>query len=652
VGTGQTLTITAVVIEGGSENVEWYVDDVLGGNTTVGTVTQANPTTYTAPAALPDPVTVVVKAVSTEDTTKFDTCTITLTQDIVVSVTPDSWTLNTSSTLNITASVTGGTTNAVEWYVDDVLSGNTTVGAVTQANPTTYTAPAALPDPVTVVVKAVSTEDTTKFDTCTITLTQDIVVNVTPASGTIGTSSTFNITAGVTGGATNEVEWYVNDVLSGNVLVGTVTQANPTTYTAPNSVPSPATVVVKAVSTEDASRYDSCLVTVTEPPDISIDVSPEREEVEVSESASITATVTGGTTGNVMWYVDGIAGGNTTVGTVTQTNPATYTAPDEVPSPDSVRVVAISQEDVSKADTCLVKITMTTIHVDAATGSDDTGTGSAGSPVKTITHGLDIAEDGATVLVAPGIYDEALGEEFPIRIRRGKNLVGENWETCIIRGHSEVSSYRPGVSLESTNSAFRKFTVEEGPVVEHIWDIAIFVSNMAVDCLVDSIRCFERARYSVLRFEASRNTTVQNCVFDVRAISEVDVGMNRCMEVINDDEGCVLRNCTIAGFHNGGSGYGIRMADGSDMLIEGCTIEDNGYGVYLCCHNNPSNPVPDLGGGARGSTGGNSIRNNSTCGLYSFSTADIYAKYNTWTNDPPVEGDDYCIGETGDIIVE
>jgi hypothetical protein len=291
--------------------------------------------------------------------------------------------------------------------------------------------------------------------------------------------------------------------------------------------------------------------------------------------------------------------------------------------------------------------------VNASTGDDDTGTGSALQPVKTITRGFEIADDGATVLVAPGIYDEALGEEFPIRIRYGKNLVGENWETCIIRGHSETASYRPCVVVMSTNSVFRKFTVEEGPIIEDGWNIAIHVSNMAVDCLVDSIRCFERARYSVLRFESSRNTTVQNCVFDVRAISEVDVGMNRCMEIINDDQGCVLRNCTIAGFNNGGNGYGLRFTDNSDMLIEGCSIEDNGRGIYLCCNNSEtSNPVPDLGGGARGSTGGNIIRNNSTCGLWSFSTADIYAKYNTWTNDPPVEGVDYCIGETGDIIVE
>jgi hypothetical protein len=653
VGTSSPFQITANVAGGTTNQVQWYVDDILGGNTTVGTVTQTNPTTYTAPAVLPDPVTVVVKAVSTEDPTKFETCTVTLTQGIVVNVTPDSDTLNTYSTREITASVAGGITNEIEWYVDDVLGGNTTVGTVTQANPTTYTAPAALPDPVTVVVKAVSTEDGTKFDTCTITLTQEIVVNVTPASGTIGASSTFQITAAVSGGATNDVEWYVNDIKNGNVLVGVVSQANPTTYTAPSSVPSPATVVVKAISTEDASRYDSCLVTVTEPPDISVDVSPEREEVEVSESVAITATVTGGTTGDVLWYVDGIAGGNSTVGTVTQTNPATYTAPDEIPSPDSVRVVAVSEEDVSESDTCVVKIIMTTIYVDATTGNDDTGTGSAAQPLKTITRGLEVADPGETIRVAPGIYDATLGEEFPITVALGKKIVGENWETCIIRGYSETTGYSPCVQFTQTNSTLRKFTIEEGPIIDDGWRIPIFVGNIAYDALIDSIRCMERAQESIVRVESANNTIIQNCVFDVRAISEVNRGTNRCIVLHQNDQGTILRNCEIKGFHNAGAGKGIYMTGVTDVLIEGCAIEDNGWGIYLCCDNSEEhNPVPDLGGGARGSAGGNTIRNNDTCGIESNSTADVYARFNTWTNDPPVEGVDYCIQEAGDIIVE
>jgi hypothetical protein len=231
--------------------------------------------------------------------------------------------------------------------------------------------------------------------------------------------------------------------------------------------------------------------------------------------------------------------------------------------------------------------------------------------------------------------------------------VGENWETCIIRGYSETSGYSPCVQFSYTNSTLRKFTIEEGPIIDDGWRIAIFVGNISYDALIDSVRCFERAPLSVLRVEAAKNTTIQNCVFDVRAISEVDRGNNRCLVFHEDDQGTILRNCEIKGFHNAGTGMGIYMTGTSDALIEGCTIEDNGWGIYLCCDNDEDhNPVPDLGDGARGGTGGNTIRNNDSCGFTSNSTADIYARFNTWTNNPPVEGVDYCIEETGDIIVD
>ena len=570
---------------------------------------------------------------------------------IQVDVSPKSATVDLGGTLQITAVVIEGSSSEVEWYVDDILGGNVTVGTVTQANPTTYSAPAVLPDPVTVVVKAVSTEDTTKFDTCTITIADEIVVDVSPGAVTVGTSGTFNISADVTGGSTNDVQWYVNDILNGNVIIGTVTQTNPTVYTAPNSVPSPATVVVKALSTEDASRYDTCLVTITEPPDISVELSLERQSVEVSEAFSITATVTGGTTNEVQWYVNSVLGGDPALGTITQTNPATYTAPEEIPDPDSVRVVAVCLEDASKSDTCMVTIVMSAIYVDASTGDDVTGTGSAANPVKSITRGLELAGAGEAVLVAPGVYDEANGEQFPIWIR-GEALVGENWETCIIRGHSETEGSYSCLFLQESGSTVRKFTIEEGPVTVNGWDIATHVSDNSTGALLDSIRCFERAYCAVIRVDGALNTTIQNCLFDVRSISEVDRGFNRGLEIVFDDQGTILRNCTIRGFHNGGSGTAVFFNLSSDALVENCTVQDNGWGFHLCCCADPaSNPAPDFGGGARGSGGGNTIRDNDTCGLLSCSTNDIYAKGNIWNSETPTEGVDYCVAETGDIII-
>jgi len=40
------------------------------------------------------------------------------------------------------------------------------------------------------------------------------------------------------------------------------------------------------------------------------------------------------------------------------------------------------------------------------------------------------------------------------------------------------------------------------------------------------------------------------------------------------------------------------------------------------------------------------------CGLENAGTSTIYAKFNIWDNDPPVEGEDFCNLGTGVIIVE
>jgi hypothetical protein len=50
----------------------------------------------------------------------------------------------------------------------------------------------------------------------------------------------------------------------------------------------------------------------------------------------------------------------------------------------------------------------TQIHVDGATGSDTTGTGSVGAPYKTIQKALDVTPDGRLILVHPGVYFESL----------------------------------------------------------------------------------------------------------------------------------------------------------------------------------------------------------------------------------------------------
>jgi hypothetical protein len=80
-------------------------------------------------------------------------------------------------------------------------------------------------------------------------------------------------------------------------------------------------------------------------------------DIETGDTYPFAATVEGGETGELNWYVDEILGGNSVVGTITRGNPAVYTAPDVVPDPDSVSVLVESAEDETKADVCIVHIT-------------------------------------------------------------------------------------------------------------------------------------------------------------------------------------------------------------------------------------------------------------------------------------------------------
>jgi hypothetical protein len=70
VATGATQQFKATVAGTGSfsSQVTWAVNDVAGGNATVGTITSAG--VYTAPGVPPSPNTATVKAISTEDSTK------------------------------------------------------------------------------------------------------------------------------------------------------------------------------------------------------------------------------------------------------------------------------------------------------------------------------------------------------------------------------------------------------------------------------------------------------------------------------------------------------------------------------------------------------------------------------------------------------
>lgn len=72
----------------------------------------------------------------------------------------------------------------------------------------------------------------------------------------------------------------------------------------------------------------------------------------------------------------------------------------------------------------------TVLYVDAATGSDQQASGSVDQPYKTITRALEMAPTTSTViLLSPGHYSQASGENFPLQLRPGITIQGNAGET-------------------------------------------------------------------------------------------------------------------------------------------------------------------------------------------------------------------------------
>src|SRR5437773_393720 len=88
-------------------------------------------------------------------------------------------------------------------------------------------------------------------------------VHVSPSTAIVATSTTQQFT--VTGITNTTVNWSVNGTAGGNSTVGTISASS--LYTAPSSIPNPATVQVTAADQASPSLTGSASVTVINPPD-------------------------------------------------------------------------------------------------------------------------------------------------------------------------------------------------------------------------------------------------------------------------------------------------------------------------------------------------------------------------------------------------
>jgi hypothetical protein len=177
------------------------------------------------------------------------------------------------------------------------------------------------------------------------------VVSISPTTGSVQAGASLQFTATVVTPTATTITWSVNHILGGNATLGTVSATG--LYTAPASVPSPSTVTVEAISSAETNPTGAAIVTITAPAvNATVSVAPLDSSTPVGTKVQFAATVTGVGNTAVIWSVNGVAGGNSTVGTVSAAG--LYTAPSAVPSTPTVSVTATSAaQPTSTASTTL-----------------------------------------------------------------------------------------------------------------------------------------------------------------------------------------------------------------------------------------------------------------------------------------------------------
>jgi len=225
--------------------------------------------------------------------------------------------------------------------------------------------------------------------------------------------------------------------------------------------------------------------------------------------------------------------------------------------------------------------------VDAANGND-ANTGAVANPVKTLTKGLTLPQAGDTVFVAPGVYDTANGETFPITVPSGVIVIGD--ETNRGGGGTPTRIGTAGANLAQVvvlkdNSTFAGFTVTGAlgatPVVK------LGGANVTVrGNTISAAGSFGLEVSGGSGYRALMNTMTGNSI------------------------GFLARNTVTSG------------------KVENSTMTGNAFGIDFEIGGG------DAGGGASGSVGNNTLSCNTSTDFWT-NQAGMTANFNKWDHNPP-----------------
>lgn len=360
---GETLPFSASVSNSSNTAVSWSVNGIPGGFSQVGAISADG--VYTAPADLPSGGTVHVTATSQADPTKSSTAGITITSDVALSLSPSvsSVELGAPQSFHATLTSSGKPDPTIRWSLSGASCPANCGGVDANGN---YTAPPILPAAPGVTLTATSAADPSKQATATLSITSHFSLHIAaPASlQPGGTSAIVATLTPIPGSApSNQLSWSLSGTgCSGNgcgILTVITTQAagggaitNTANYTAPNTPPQPNVVVITVTPQADAAKQTQTTIAIQSGP--SLTLAPATYTLAATHRVTLSVTENGTSGESLAWSVNGISGGNSTLGQIcvagsspclALTSSATqvdYLAPGASPSPNPVSVQVAS----------------------------------------------------------------------------------------------------------------------------------------------------------------------------------------------------------------------------------------------------------------------------------------------------------------------
>lgn len=244
---------SATVSGASSTAIVWMVNDVVGGNSTVGKIDAKG--NYYAPLKPPPGYVVKVKAVSRVQASAFATSTVTIQYPApeLTSVKPDSVKLGA-----FTLTVTGSRFYDGAKVLWNGVAVKTTFVSTTQLNASgeaTAVGPAS--------VSVANPGPNAVSNSLNISVVAAVIVAISPGSAVVGVSSLVQFSATVSNASNQTVIWKVNNETGGNATNGFITSSG--LYTAPAVVPPATTVTVTAVSAADNLASANATVTIQNP---------------------------------------------------------------------------------------------------------------------------------------------------------------------------------------------------------------------------------------------------------------------------------------------------------------------------------------------------------------------------------------------------